>query len=76
MNKKENPQPLVGDCGRREIKGYSSDGIDGSDGEWALTHATGGSEGSQGCREDAHNQLNDGLPSFLFHSIRFLIVIG
>ena len=38
----------------------------------SVAHATRRSEGSQGCREDADDELNDGLPSFLFHSIRFL----
>ena len=33
----------------------------------SVTHATRRSEGSQGCREDTDNELNDGLPSFLFH---------
>ena len=33
----------------------------------SVAHATRRSEGSQGCREDTDNELNDGLPSFLFH---------
>ena len=33
----------------------------------SVTHATRRSEGSQGCREDTDDKLNDGLPSFLFH---------
>ena len=33
-----------------------------------MAHARGSSEGSQGCREDAHDDLNDGLPSFFLHS--------
>ena len=40
----------------------------------AVTHARGGSEGSQGCREDADDDLNDGLPSFFLHSALFLMV--
>ena len=38
-----------------------------SDCEWAVTQARGRSEGSQGCREDADDDLNDGLPSFFLH---------
>ena len=34
----------------------------------AVTHATRSAKGSQGCREDADDDLNDGLPSFLLHS--------
>ena len=37
----------------------------------SVTQAARRSEGSQGCREDADDELNDGLPSFLLHSIRF-----
>ena len=33
----------------------------------SVTQAARRSEGSQGCREDTDNELNDGLPSFLFH---------
>ena len=33
----------------------------------AVAHARGGSEGSQGCREDADDDLQDGLPSFFLH---------
>ena len=40
----------------------------------AVTHARGGSEGSQGCREDAHDDLDNGLPSFFLHSALFLMV--
>ena len=40
----------------------------------SVTHARGSSEGSQGCREDADDDLNDGLPSFLFHSVFHLKV--
>ena len=43
--------------------------------EGSVTHARGSSEGSQGCREDADDDLNDGLPSFLFHSVFHLRVI-
>ena len=38
----------------------------------AVAHARGGSEGSQGCREDADDDLNDGLPSFFLHGTKFL----
>ena len=31
----------------------------------AVAHAARGAEGSQGCREDADDDLNDGLPRFL-----------
>ena len=41
-----------------------------SEGEWTVAHTTRSSEGSQGCREDWYNHLNDGLPSFFLHSIR------
>ena len=37
----------------------------------SVTQAARRSEGSQGCREDTDDELNDGLTSFLFHSIRF-----
>ena len=37
----------------------------------SVTHTRGSSEGSQGCREDADDDLNDGLPSFLLHSAFF-----
>ena len=40
----------------------------------SVTHARGGAEGSQGCREDADDDLNDGLPSFFLHSALFLMV--
>ena len=44
-----------------------------SDGYWAVAHAAGGSEGSQGCREDADDDLQDGLPSFsVLHGVRLL----
>ncbi len=39
--------------------------------DWAVAHATGSTQCRQGCCEDAHNHLNDGLPSFLLHSIRY-----
>ena len=47
----------------------------GSDGEWAVAHAARSSEGSQGCREDADDDLNDGLPSFFLHSA-FMVFLG
>ena len=43
--------------------------------DWAVTHATRSAEGSQGCREDADDDLNDGLPSFLLHSA-FMVFLG
>ena len=46
-----------------------------SDCEWAVAHATRSSEGSQGCREDWYDELNDGLPSFFFHGA-FLVLDG
>ena len=42
---------------------------------WAVAHARGRSKGSQGCREDADDDLNDGLPSFLLHSA-FMLFLG
>ena len=42
---------------------------------WAVTHATRSAEGSQSCREDADDDLNDGLPSFLLHSA-FMLFLG
>ena len=41
----------------------------------AVAHARGGAEGSQGCREDADDDLNDGLPSFFLHSV-FMVLDG
>ena len=41
----------------------------------AVAHARGGAEGSQGCREDADDDLQDGLPSFLLHSA-FMVFLG
>ena len=41
----------------------------------AVAHARGGAEGSQGCREDADDDLNDGLPSFFLHSA-FMMLDG
>jgi hypothetical protein len=42
-----------------------------------VAHAARGSEGSEGCRENADNHLDDGFPSFLlhgaFHGVRWLI---
>ena len=52
-----------------------SDGLCGSDSEWAVAHTRGSSEGSQGCREDADDDLNDGLPSFFLHSA-FMVFLG
>ena len=43
--------------------------------DWAVAHARGRSKGSQGCREDADDDLNDGLPSFLLHSA-FMVFLG
>ena len=45
-----------------------------SDCNRAVTHARGSAEGSQGCREDAHDDLDNGLPSFFLHSALFLMV--
>ena len=42
--------------------------------DWAMPHTTGGSQCRQGSCKYAHNHLNDGLPRFLFHSIRLLRV--
>ena len=61
----------MGDCGH----GERAVGFCGSDGEWAVAHAARSSEGSQGCREDADDDLNDGLPSFLLHGAFHLRVI-
>ena len=33
----------------------------------AVAHATRSAEGSQGCREDADDDLQDSLPSFFLH---------
>ena len=41
----------------------------------AVAHATRSAEGSQSCREDADDDLNDGLPSFLLHSA-FMLFLG
>ena len=35
----------------------------------AVAHARGSSEGSQGCREDADDDLQDGLPSLFLHGV-------
>ena len=48
--------------------------ISRSECNWAVAHATRSAEGSQGCREDADDDLNDGLPSFFLHSALFLMV--
>ena len=42
--------------------------------DWAVAHAARSAEGSQGCREDAHGDLDNGLPSFFLHSALFLMV--
>ena len=42
--------------------------------DWSMPHATGCTQCRQGCCQYRHNHLNDGLPCFLFHSIRFLRV--
>ena len=34
-----------------------------------MAHARGSAEGCQSCREDADDDLNDGLPSFLLHGV-------
>ena len=44
-----------------------------SDCEWAVAHTTRGSEGGQCRREDADDDLQDGLPSFsVLHGVRLL----
>ena len=45
--------------------------ISRSECNWAVAHATRGAEGCQGCREDADDDLNDGLPSFLLGVFSF-----
>ena len=68
--KKRNPQPLVWEIADAErLTSFCSDS------EWAVAHARGSSEGSQGCREDADDDLNDGLPSFFLHSA-FMVFLG
>ena len=51
--------------------------LEGSCSEYdrAVAHARGGSEGSQGCREDADDDLQDGLPSFFLHGA-FMVFLG
>ena len=51
--------------------------LEGSCSEYnrAVAHARGGAEGSQGCREDADDDLNDGLPSFFLHGA-FMVFLG
>ena len=44
-------------CGRLRTRRERSDGLCGSDSEWAVAHATRSSEGSQGCRENADDDL-------------------
>ena len=55
---------FVEDCGRGErlISFFSEY-------DWAVAHATGCSQCSQGCCDDARQHLQNGLPSFLLHSI-------
>jgi len=38
----------------------------------AVAHARGRSEGGQSRREDADDDLQDGLPSFFLHGTKFL----
>ena len=64
------PQPLgweIADVERLEGSCSEYDG--------AVAHARGGSEGSQGCREDADDDLQDGLPSFFLHGA-FMVFLG
>ena len=60
---------LWGDCGRGEIRCFLCSECDG-----AVAHAARGSEGSQGCREDADDDLQDGLPSLFLHGVNGLRV--
>ena len=41
----------------------------------AVAHATRSAEGSQGCRKDADDDLQDGLPSFFLHGA-FMVFLG
>ena len=70
-NKEKSATSCVGDCGH----GERAVCFCGSDGDWAVAHARGGAKGSQSCREDADDDLNDGLPSFLLHSA-FMLFLG
>ena len=59
---KKNPQPRLMEIADREsVLSFCSDC------EWTVAHTTRGSEGGQSRREDADNDLNNGLPSFFFH---------
>ena len=40
-----------------------------SERDGAVTHAARGSEGGQGSREDADDDLQDGLPSLFLHGV-------
>ena len=64
------PQPLGWEIADVERLGGSCSEYDG-----AVAHARGGSEGSQGCREDADDDLQDGLPSFFLHGA-FMVFLG
>ena len=46
-----------------------------SESDWAMAHTTGSSQCRQGCCEDAHNHLNDGLPSSFLHNYRFNLIL-
>ena len=68
--KKRNPQPLVWEIADAErLTSFCSDC------EWAVAHTARRAECSQGCREDADDDLNDGLPSFFLHSA-FRVFLG
>ena len=54
-NKEKSATSCVGDCGHGEIAVCFC----GSDGDWAVAHARGSAEGSQRCREDADDDLNE-----------------
>jgi hypothetical protein len=43
--------------------------------EWAVTHAGGGAHSGQSRRQDAHDELDDGFPSFFFHSCEWFFLI-
>ena len=67
MDKRKSATSLWEIADVERLAGYCSDARDGSECERAVAHAGGCSEGSQGCRKDWDDDLNDGLPSFLFH---------
>ena len=54
------------ECCQSFVRAFSLSECDGS-----VAHATRSAKGSQSCREDADDDLNDGLPSFLLHSAFF-----